>query len=61
MPDNIFSNFEQVDETAATKIVSKDYENIKPFYASTYGNSRLFTASCNGRKVIIKALKAEHA
>jgi len=43
------------------KIVSKSYENIKPFYSSTYGNSRLFTANYNGRKVIIKALKAEHA
>lgn len=46
---------------AEPKIVSKDYENIKPFYTSTYGNSRLFTANYNGRKVIIKALKAEHA
>lgn len=61
MSENSFSNFERVDETAEPKIVSKDYENIKPFYASTYGNSRLFTASYNGRKVIIKALKAEHA
>ena len=26
---------------AEPKIVSKDYENIKPFYTSTYGNSRL--------------------
>lgn len=46
---------------AEPKIVSKDYENIKPFFASTYGNSRLFTANYNGRKVIIKTLKAEHA
>lgn len=46
---------------AEPKIVSKDFENIKPFYASTYGNSRLFTANYNGRKVIIKTLKAEHA
>ena len=61
MPDNIFSNFEQVEETKETKIVSKDYENIKPFYSSVHGNSRLFTASYNGKKVIIKALKAEHA
>ena len=56
MSDNIFSNFEPAEEPR-----SKDYDNIKPFYASTYGNSRLFTANYNGRKVIIKALKAEHA
>lgn len=61
MPENIFSNFEQVNEPTEQKIVSKDYENIKPFYASTHGNSRLFTASYNGKKVIIKALKAECA
>ena len=61
MSENIFSNFEQVDEAAEQKIVSKDYENIKPFFASTHGNSRLFTASCNGRKVLIKALKADRA
>ena len=35
--------------------------NIKPFFASTYGNSRLFTAMYNGRKVILKALKEECA
>ncbi|MBP5573275.1 MAG: protein kinase [Bacteroidales bacterium] len=58
MSENIFSNVEQVDATTEQKIVSKDYENIKPFYASAHGNSRLFTASYNGRKVIIKALKA---
>lgn len=34
------------------------YSEIKPFYASRYGNSRLFTAKNNGKKVIIKALKA---
>ena len=61
MSENNFSNREQVDGKAEQKIVSKDYENIKPFYASTYGNSRLFTASSNGRKVIVKALKPEHA
>ena len=61
MPENIFSNFEQVETPVEGKIVSKDYENIKPFYASTHGNSRLFTASYNGKKVILKALKAEHA
>ena len=41
--------------------MSKDYDNIKPFFASTYGNSRLFTAMYNGRKVILKALKEECA
>ena len=51
MTDTIISDFEST-------IVSKDYDNIKPFYASTYGNSRLFIANNNGRKVIIKALKA---
>lgn len=35
------------------------YQNIKPFYASTHGPSRLFTALYNGKKVIIKALKQE--
>ena len=39
----------------------KDFTNIKPFYASVHGNSRLFTANYNGRKVILKALKAEVA
>ncbi|MBR4391063.1 MAG: serine/threonine protein kinase [Bacteroidales bacterium] len=79
MSENIFSNFEQVEETNATQpvenqvqspsvkpmaepqIVSKDYDHIKPFYASTYGKSRLFTANYNGRKVIIKTLKAAYA
>ncbi len=41
--------------------MSKDYDNIKPFFASTYGNSRLFTAMYNGRKVILKTLKEECA
>lgn len=40
---------------------NKDFTNIKPFHVSTHGNSRLFTANYNGRKVIIKALKAEVA
>lgn len=58
MADNIFSNFEPVDEQ---KAVSKDFDNIKPFYASAYGPSRLFTAVNKGRKVIIKTLKPEFA
>ena len=58
MADNIFSSFEPVDET---KVASKDYDNIKFFYASPYGHSRLFTAVYQGKKVIIKTLKPEFA
>lgn len=43
------------------EIRSKDYTDIKPFYASRYGNSRLFTARYNGNKVILKTLKADRA
>ena len=39
-------------------VFSKDYSDIRPFYTSRYGNSRVFTARNNGKKVIIKALKA---
>ena len=42
-------------------IKSKDYADIKPFFESRYGNSRLFTARSNGQKVILKALKADRA
>ena len=41
------------------EIRSEDYTQIKPFFASRYGNSRLFTAQNNGRKVVLKALKKE--
>lgn len=51
---DIFSNFEPATEA---KTVAKDYNNIKPFYASAYGHSRLFTAMHNGKKVILKTLK----
>ena len=51
---DIFSNFEPVDET---KNVAKDFDNIRPFYASTHGQSRLFTAIYKGKKVILKTLK----
>ena len=54
MSENIFSNFELVEAAA-----SKDYEDIKPFYASAYGHSRLFTAVYKGKKVILKTLKPE--
>lgn len=37
------------------------FSNIKPFYASPYGHSRLFTALCNGKKVILKTLKEQYA
>ena len=40
---------------------SKDFTDIKPFCASRYGNSRLFTAHYNGRKVVIKTLKRDRA
>lgn len=51
---DIFSNFESVDES---KVVVTDYDNIKPFYASIHGQSRLFTAIYKGKKVILKTLK----
>jgi len=58
MSENIFSNFELVEEQ---KVASKSYDSIKPFYASAYGHSRLFTAIFQGKKVILKALKPEFA
>ena len=39
----------------------ENISNIKPFFTSTHGNSRLFTATYNGQKVILKTLKAELA
>lgn len=36
-----------------------EYDHITPFYASTHGGSRLFTALNNGKKVVIKTLKPE--
>ena len=48
-------------ENNVTNIHSDDYVDIKPLYESGYGNSRIFTARNNGRKVIIKALKAQYA
>ncbi len=38
---------------------SNDYLDLRPLYASHYGNSRIFTAKNNGRMVIVKALKAD--
>lgn len=40
---------------------SNDYANLRPLYSSRYGNSRIFTANNNGRKVIVKALKESYA
>lgn len=40
---------------------SNDYLDLRPLYASHYGNSRIFTAKNNGKKVIIKTLKADRA
>lgn len=56
MSETIFSSFEPAEEQKIP--VSKDYTDIKPFYESTHGNSRLFIANNEGRKVIIKALKS---
>ena len=40
---------------------SKDYTNLRLLHTSRYGNSRVYTASFNGKKVIVKALKQEFA
>jgi len=40
---------------------SNDYTDLKPLCASRYGNSRIYTANFNGKKVIVKALKKECA
>ena len=58
MSENIFSNFEPINEQGA---VSKDYDHIKPFYTSAHGPSRIFTAVYKGSKVIVKTLKPEFA
>ena len=42
-------------------INSNEYADLRPLYASRYGNSRIFTANNHGKKVIVKALKAECA
>lgn len=38
---------------------STEYANLRPLHTSNFGNSRLFTAQNNGRKVVIKTLKAD--
>ena len=40
---------------------SNDYTNLRLLHTSRYGNSRVFTAINNGKKVIVKALKPEYA
>ena len=48
-------------ENNVTNIHSDDYADIRLLYESSYGNSRIFTARNNGRKVILKALKEQYA
>ena len=38
-------------------LFSTEYTNLKLLHTSRYGNSRVFTANNNGKKVIVKALK----
>ena len=40
---------------------SKDYTDLRLLHTSRYGNSRVYTANFNGKKVIVKALKEEYA
>ena len=40
---------------------STDYTNLRLLHTSRYGNSRVYTANNNGKKVIVKALKPEFA
>ena len=48
-------------ENNVTNIHSEEYAELKPIYESRYGNSRVFTARYNVKKVIIKALKEQYA
>ncbi len=48
-------------ENNVTNNQQANFTDIKPFFESRYGNSRLFTANYNGRKVIIKTLKEQCA
>ena len=52
---------EKAPSSKPEEIRSAEYTDIKPFFESRYGNSRLFTAQHNGQKVIIKTLKADRA
>ena len=40
---------------------STDYTDLHPLHTSRYGNSRVYTAKFNGKKVIVKTLKPECA
>ena len=40
---------------------STDYTDLRLIHTSRYGNSRVYTANFNGKKVIVKALKEECA
>ena len=40
---------------------STDYTDLRPLHSSRYGNSRVYTAKFNGKKVVVKALKEECA
>ena len=42
-------------------LFSTDYTELRQIHSSRYGNSRVFTAKCNGKKVIVKALKEVYA
>ena len=42
-------------------LFSTGYTNLKLLHTSRYGNSRVFTATNNGKKVIVKSLKPEFA
>ena len=48
-------------ETTLFESNSAEFTEIKPFYASQHGCSRLFTARYNGKKVILKTLKEAYA
>lgn len=48
-------------ENNVSNTASAEFANIRPLYESRYGNSRIFTATYGGRKVIIKALKERYA
>ena len=61
LPETPDGNREEAPFNKSEVIQSKDFTGIKPFFASRYGNSRLFTAQYKGRKVVIKTLKHDHA
>lgn len=48
-------------ENNVNNIHSAEFTDFHLLYESRYGNSRVFTAQYNGRKVIVKALKEQYA